>query len=138
MKASISLNSGLALAVSSLFGCSSEPLQVVNERVYQAEWISGVPRLHHSHPSLIFGQDGRAYGNGGCNHWFASYSLEGEKLSFSEIGSTRKMCPPALMVQEQHFLEALSQVQRWDFAEPEQLRLWPAAGKPMRLEPQDD
>jgi heat shock protein HslJ len=138
MKRSISLNSGLTLVVASLFGCSSEPLQVVNERVYQAEWISGKPRAHHSHPTLILGQDGRAYGNGGCNHWFAAYTLEGEKLSFSEIGSTRKMCLPALMVQEQHFLEALSKVQRWDFSDQEQLRLWPSAGKPMRLEPQDN
>jgi heat shock protein HslJ len=138
MTANFSRNAALALVTIGLLGCSSEPLQVVSERVYQAEWISGKPRVHHSHPTLILGQDGRAYGNGGCNHWFAAYTLEGDQLSFSEIGSTRKMCPPALMVQEQHFLEALSKVQRWDFSSQEQLRLWPAAGKPMRFEPQDD
>lgn len=138
MKANLPRNSALALLAIGLFGCSSEPLQVVNERVYQAEWINGQPRIHHSHPTLILGQDGRAYGNGGCNHWFASYSLEGDKLSFSEIGSTRKMCPPPLMEQEQRFLDSLSKVLRWDFSSKEQLRLWPAEGKPMRLEPQDD
>jgi heat shock protein HslJ len=128
----------LALTTASLLGCSTEPLQPVSERAYQAEWISGKPRLHHSHPTLILGQDGRAYGNGGCNHWFAAYSLSGDQLSFSEIGSTRKMCPPPLMEQEQRFLEQLSQVQRWDFSSQEQLRLWPVEGKPIRLDPQED
>jgi heat shock protein HslJ len=138
MSRHFSRTTALVLLATSLFGCSNEPLQVVNERVYQAEWISGKPRLHHSHPTLILGEDGRAYGNAGCNHWFASYRMEGDQLSFSEIGSTRKMCPPVLMEQEQRFLAALSTVQRWDFSSQEQLRLWPADGKPMRLEPQND
>lgn len=134
MKGSTYLNLGLGFVTASLLGCASEPQQLVPERVYQPEWIGGKPRLHHSHPTLILGQDGRAYGNGGCNHWFASYSLEADQLSFSEIGSTRKVCPPPLMEQEQRFLEELSHVQRWDFSSQEQLRLWPAEGKPMRLE----
>jgi heat shock protein HslJ len=138
MNPGIARNSAVSVLLASLLGCSSEPLQVVKERVYQAEWINGKPRIHHSHPTLILGEDGRAYGNAGCNHWFAAYRMEGEQLSFNEIGSTRKMCPPVLMEQEQNFLEALSKVQRWDFSEQEQLRLWPAEGKPMRLEPQND
>lgn len=138
MSATFSRQAALGVLAVSLLGCSSEPLQVVNERVYQAEWISGKPRIHHSHPTLILGEDGRAYGNAGCNHWFASYRMQGDQLSFSEIGSTRKMCPPVLMEQEQSFLDALSKVQRWDFSSQEQLRLWPADGKPMRLEPQND
>jgi heat shock protein HslJ len=138
MKHNPSRNAALTVLAVSLLGCSSEPLQVVNERVYEAEWIDGQPRLRHTHPTLILGQDGRAYGNAGCNHWFAAYSLADNHLSFSEIGSTRKLCPPPIMAQEQRFLETLGKVQRWDFSSQEQLRLWPAEGKPMRLEPQDD
>ena len=70
------------------------------------------------------------------NHWFASYTLEGDKLSFSAPGSTRKMCAPALMEQEARFLASLSTVERWDFSATEQLRLWPAEGKPLRLWPE--
>jgi heat shock protein HslJ len=135
MRAGLVLKPSIALMAASLLGCSSEPLQPVNERVYQAEWISGKPRLHHSHPTLILGEDGRAYGNGGCNHWFAAYSLEAEKLSFSQLGSTRKMCEPSVMAQEQTFFALISQVLRWDFSSEEQLRLWPAEGKPLRLDP---
>lgn len=128
----------LGLLSLSLLGCTSEPLQPESERPYQAEWIDGKPRIHHSHPTLILGADGRAYGNGGCNHWFAAYSREGDKLSFSQIGSTRKMCPPVLMEQEQRFLGELGKVQRWDFSHQDELRLWPAEGKPMRLQLQED
>ena len=37
------------------------------------------------------------------------------------------------MEQEQRFLAALSEVQRWDFNAIGQLQLWPASGKPIRL-----
>ena len=56
---------------------------------------------------MTLASDGRAYGNGGCNHWFAPYTLDGEHLSFGKVGKTRKLCAPALMEQEQRFLQAL-------------------------------
>lgn len=127
----------LGLLSAGLLGCASEPLKLESERTYQAEWINGKPRLHHSHPTLTLGDDGRAYGSGGCNHWFAAYTREADKLSFAQIGSTRKMCAPAVMEQEQRFLEALSSVQRWDFSPQDELRLWPAQGKPLRLQPEE-
>jgi heat shock protein HslJ len=37
-------------------------------------------------------EDGRASGNGGCNSYFASYSIDGFALSFSDIGSTLMAC----------------------------------------------
>ncbi|WP_324733812.1 META domain-containing protein [Pseudomonas paeninsulae] len=129
-----------ALAVSllsvSLFGCASAPLQLESERTYQVEWIGERPLIDRSHLSITFGEDGRAYGNAGCNHWFASYKLTGAQLSFGAAGSTRKMCAPALMEQEARFLDRLSKVQRWDVSPIEQLRLWPAEGKPLRLWPE--
>ena len=42
----------------------------------------------------------------------------------------------SLMEQEQRFLAALTEVQRWDFNDIGQLQLWPASGKPIRLWPQ--
>ena len=126
----------LGLLSITLLGCTSAPLQLESERTYQAEWITGKPRVQHSHPTLTLGEDGRAYGNASCNHWFASYTREADKISFTQIGSTRKLCTPALMEQEQRFLEALGQVQRWDFSAQDELRLWPAQGKPLRLLPE--
>ena len=120
-----------------LTGCATPALQMETERTYQVEWIGERPLIDNSHLTITLGDNGRAYGNAGCNHWFAGYTLNGNMLSFSAAGSTRKMCAPALMEQEARFLDSLSKVQRWDFSTIEQLRLWPAEGKPLRLWSED-
>ncbi|MEL7557910.1 META domain-containing protein [Stutzerimonas chloritidismutans] len=125
------------LAFLSTTGCSVEPLTLQNEVTYIAEWIGDDPVVGRNPVSLTFSED-RAYGNAGCNHWFASNQLDGQKLRFSEIGSTRKMCPEHLMKQEQHFLELLSQIERWDVSRIDQLRFWPAEGAPLRVWPEQN
>lgn len=127
----------IGLLGAGLLGCASTPLQLETERTYQVEWIGERPLIDRSHLTITLGEDGRAYGNAGCNHWFASYRLAGEMLSFGAAGSTRKLCAPALMEQEARFLDSLGKVQRWDVSPIEQLRLWPAAGKPLRLWPEE-
>jgi heat shock protein HslJ len=121
----------------SVTGCSVEPLTLQNEVTYIAEWIGDEPVVGRNPVSLTFSED-RAYGNAGCNHWFASYQLDGQKLRFSEIGSTRKMCAEHIMKQEQHFLELLSQIERWDVSKIDQLRFWPADGAPLRVWPEQN
>ena len=120
-----------------LSGCASDPVQLESDKTYQVEWIGERPLVERSHLTITLGEDGRAYGSAGCNHWFASYSRDGDKLNFGQAGATRKMCAPELMEQEQRFLEALGQVQRWDVSGTDQLRLWPAEGKPLRLLPEE-
>ncbi|MGE8497616.1 MAG: META domain-containing protein [Pseudomonas sp.] len=128
----------LTLLGASLAGCASTSLQLETERTYQVEWIGERPLIDRSHLTITLDGEGRAYGNAGCNHWFASYTLDGENLSFGAPGSTRKLCAPALMEQESSFLEYLGTVVRWDMSEHEQLQLWPANGKPIRLWPIED
>jgi hypothetical protein len=52
-------------------------------------------------PSISFASDGKVAGSGGCNRFFGSYMQEGEKLSFSPLGSTRMACPQGIMKREQ-------------------------------------
>lgn len=120
------------LVGAALVGCAAEPVQLQQNRSYILEWIGERPLMDYSHLTVTLGDDGRAYGNGGCNHWFAPYTLDGDKLSFGPIGKTRKLCAPALMEQEQRFLQALQGVERWDISPIEQMRFWPAEGKPLR------
>lgn len=127
----------VGLAAVSVTGCSVEPLTLQNEVTYIAEWIGDEPVVGRNPVSLTFSED-RAYGNAGCNHWFASYQLDGQKLRFSEIGSTRKMCAEHIMKQEQHFLELLSQIERWDVSKIDQLRFWPSQGAPLRVWPEQN
>lgn len=123
----------LALLTTTLVGCASDAPQLETEHSYRVEWIGERPLIDRSHLTITFAADGRAHGNAGCNHWFAGYTMDGEHLRFEAPGSTRKLCAPALMEQEQRFLAALGQVQRWDFNAIGQLQLWPASGKPIRL-----
>ncbi|TBU94405.1 META domain-containing protein [Phytopseudomonas dryadis] len=127
----------LSLIAAGLAGCAGNPPQLETERAYTVEWIGERPLIDNSHLTITLGEDGRAYGNAGCNHWFASYRLDGDKLSFGNAGSTRKLCAPALMEQENRFLRSLTDIERWDISPLEQLRLWPATGKPIRLWPDE-
>jgi heat shock protein HslJ len=127
----------IGLLGASLLGCASTPPQLETERTYRVEWIGERPLIDRSQLTLTLGEDGRAYGTAGCNHWFASYRLTGDELSFGATGSTRKMCAPALMEQEVRFLDSLGKVRRWDVSPIQQLRLWPAAGEPLRLWPEE-
>lgn len=120
----------------SLTGCASQALTLQTDTAYQVEWIGERPLIDRSHLTMTLGSDGRAYGNAGCNHWFASYEQQGDRLTFGPAGSTRKLCAPAIMEQEARFLASLESVERWDISPIDQLRLWPASGKPLRLSAQ--
>jgi heat shock protein HslJ len=125
------------LAAVMLAGCATDTDALKRDHGYVLEWIGERPLIDNSHLTMTLGNDGRAYGNAGCNHWFASYRLEGDSLRFGPVGSTRKLCAPALMEQEHRFLDAMGQVQRWDVSEVEQLQLWPAQGLPLRFWPEE-
>ena len=118
-----------------LTGCTSTPAPTLPLGTpYQVEWIGGErPLVDRSHLTVTLGADGRAHGHAGCNRWFASYQTLGNQLSFSQAGATRMMCAPALMEQEERFLQALGQVKRWEIGENGELRLWYAEGQALRL-----
>ncbi|WP_256930728.1 META domain-containing protein [Pseudomonas sp. ABC1] len=127
---------GLAVA-----GCTREsaspsqaPQPPQTHLTYIAEWVGEDAVIGRNPVSLTLADD-RAYGNAGCNHWFANYQLEGESIRFTDIGSTRKLCLDEIMQQERHFLDLLGKVERWDISNIDQLRFWPAEGKPLRFWP---
>lgn len=118
-----------------LAGCASKPVPET-EQTYRIEWIGERPLIDYSHLTLTLDGNGRAYGSAGCNHWFASYTLDGDKLTFGQPGATRKLCADALMEQEGRFLKMLGEIQRWDFNDQGELRLWPASGRALRMWPE--
>jgi heat shock protein HslJ len=65
-----------------------------------------LPDLDHS---VIFGGDGKLSGNVGCNTFSGSYAIEGGKINFQPMVSTKLACVPDLvMKQEQAVLQILS------------------------------
>lgn len=72
---------------------------------------STVPMLRLDAP------DARATGNGGCNRFSGSYTLEGNALSFGPLAMTRRAClEEALNRQETAFGQALSDTRSWRMA----------------------
>ena len=116
-----------------LGGCATQSAQLQTGKTYTVEWIGERPLIDRSHLTVTLDTDGRAHGHAGCNRWFASYELQGKKISFGHAGSTRMMCAPALMEQETRFLQALGAVERWDIGDQGELRLWPQQGQPVKL-----
>ena len=61
--------------------------------------------------------DARATGNGGCNRFSGSYTLDGTSLSFGPLAMTRRAClEEALNRQETAFGQALSDTRAWRLA----------------------
>lgn len=54
-----------------------------------------------------FETDGQLGGNGGCNTFFGSYTLENNKIHVNPIGVTRKACATDIMSIETSFVEGL-------------------------------
>ena len=79
-----------------------------------------IPALMEAPATLAFSaegeQTGRLSGSSGCNRYFASYTLTGDRLSIGQMGSTRMMCNPERMAQEDRFLQALSAAARCELS----------------------
>jgi heat shock protein HslJ len=56
--------------------------------------------------------DGEATGRSFCNHYMATYTSDGEALTFDGIGGTEMGCDPDVMAAESAYLRALGSVQK--------------------------
>lgn len=80
-----------------------------------AEDIAGRGVIDNLQSTLRLEQ-GRVAGRAGCNRYTGEVKIEGGTLRFGPMAATRMMCPPAVMDQEQRFLEALQSVTSYSFA----------------------
>jgi heat shock protein HslJ len=78
--------------------------------------------------TAVFGSDGQVSGSSGCNRYFGPYQSSGDTLQIGPLGSSRMLCePPAVMDQEQAYLAALQRATQYQF-ENGQLVLRDAGG----------
>ena len=64
--------------------------------------------------TLKFGKDERVSGSGGCNSYGGSYRVEGDRITFSQVFSTRRACTdPNANRQESEYLQALGSANRF-------------------------
>ncbi len=62
--------------------------------------------------------EGRLQGFGGCNNLMGSYTLENDRLIFSEVGSTKKYCPD-VQATERSILDLLATVNSFKLQDDE-------------------
>ena len=72
--------------------------------------ILGSPVVEGTPAFVEFTAEGRFVGNAGVNHLGATYTLEGDVLSLSQVVSTMMAGPEPLMEQEQRMTAALPRV----------------------------
>ena len=105
---------GLASAcVLATYGCKEKmPALSTTDLIgaWTVESIGERPVIDNSSAYLEFAADDRVGGNASCNRFTGGYTLSGAQLIFTQAASTRMMCPPALMEQEERFLESLERV----------------------------
>ena len=59
-------------------------------------------------PHLRMNSEGKSLqGSGGCNTMRGAYQLDGARLGFTQIATTRMACPDPYLSQEREFLKAL-------------------------------
>ncbi len=62
-----------------------------------------------------FGKDGALSGNGGCNNFSGSYTVDGQKIKIGPLASTMMACsdPEGVMDQEAQYLAALQMAETY-------------------------
>lgn len=78
-------------------------------------------------PATLALENGQVSGSGGCNNFFAGYTLDGSSLKFDQAGSTMMACEEDAMAFEQAFLASLADVASYAIV-GEQLHLFAADG----------
>lgn len=100
-----------------LQGCGGDPARLLQGAEWVIEDINGGGIIDSSRVEIVFYSNDRLAGQASCNNYSAEYALTGEALVIGAAISTKKACAPALMEQEQRFLDMLQRVQRFKFNE---------------------
>lgn len=95
-------------AIISIFG-----LNVFAQKLTTARWIPTFiegSKIKETKAFIEFGEgEKRLTGNAGCNRLFGSFEIDGKRLKFSDIGTTKMFCADeSVMKNETAFLEVLS------------------------------
>lgn len=79
--------------------------------------LNGAAPVAEGQPAtLAFDDKGGVAGSTGCNRFFGGYSVDGAKVTFGQLGSTRMACPEPLMKQEQAFFDLLGRAATYAIA----------------------
>lgn len=110
----------MALIATLLTACASGSLGPGPTSLLLTHWeaddIGGQPVLSGDPPTLRFTDDkGQVNGYAGCNRFFGTATINGDRLSFGPLATTRMACGEQRDAQEHRFLQALEQTRSYTF-----------------------
>lgn len=100
---------------------------------WRLEDLGGAGVLDRAEATLEFPEAGRVAGSGSCNRFFGSVEISGESIRFGQMGSTRMACPEAVGMQEDKYLKALQDAERYTLDGPMLLVYSKGMEKPLRF-----
>ena len=100
------------IGVIALFGLSfkarsEDRVPVITDMSWLAEDLNGGGVIDFAQTTLMIDHDGVVSGSGGCNSFTSKATFRGRKCTFKPAAATRKLCPPALINQENKFFAVL-------------------------------
>jgi heat shock protein HslJ len=128
IRPSIALLIGAALtlavaACSSSGGASPTPAAALPGTSWTVTTIGGTGTVPQQ-PTIAFTADGTVSGTTGCNQYNGTYTVDGDKLTFSPLVSTRMACAEdAANAQEAAFTTALQGTATWSIDSAGNLKL---------------
>jgi len=92
---------------------------------WRLEDLAGAKVLGGAPATLEFSEEGRASGSGSCNRFNGVVTVENGTIQFGGLAATRKACPEPIMRQEEQYLAALRDAERYEI-DGESLRIFSA------------
>ena len=97
-------------------------------REWVVEDVAGGGVIDGARPCLHFLRDGRLAGDATCDRFFGTYETSGDRPTLAPAGTTRKLCPQALMNQEARLLDLLPRARSFRIGPTGALTLTTAGG----------
>ena len=91
-------------------GCGGDRQRLFRGALWVVDDLAGEGIIDRSRVTIEFLEDNRMAGGASCNRYAGSYELRGEGVSVGPVALTKMACAPALMNQEDRFLNLLEQV----------------------------
>lgn len=104
---------GLLVAAGFPFAGAAADDAILTDITWLAEDIEGRGVVDNVASTFRIDASGKLSGAGGCNRISGTAKIAGEKIAIAPPATTRMMCPPAVMDQEQKFLGAITRARSY-------------------------
>lgn len=85
---------------------------------WRLEDLAGAGVVDRVQATLEFPEEGKVTGSGSCNTFRGTVTIDGGTITFAPLATTRKSCAEAVMHQENEYLAALHEAERFEIEGP--------------------